>query len=314
MYIPTTPDLTARILAESRVSTALLIVIALAVLGVADSATAQSHPYQKSDAITRPVLFAPGIVSTDAIEYSPAFVPDGTAIYFTRRSSWRENPSIYVSHYRHGSWQEPVVTSFSGTFSDEYPSLTSDGKRLYFASKRPINGPSPQTQNDIWFVEKTQTGWSEAKHLPAPINSEHVESAPYVSESGILYFHSNRPGSTGVIDIYQTHAGENGYSEPIPVSFNSSRTDGEVIDDPNRRFIIFYSDRSGSRGRGSLFIVHHDDGERTMPIILGEEINPQAYEWTPTISPDGKYLFYAYMVGSDSDIMQVNLDSVVSFD
>lgn len=270
---------------------------------------AQPHPYAVAQPLEQPQRFAEGIISTEAIEYGPSFTPDGQTIYFTRRTSWGEHAAIYVSHFEQGVWQAPRVASFSGTHSDEFPFVTRDGRRIYFASKRPAEGSTAKTHNDIWYVERTAQGWGAPQHLPPPVNLDHIDSHPYVMDDGTLYFHSKRDG--GAINMYLARLVEDRYVEPAPLPFNSEATDGELCVDPEGRFAIFYSDRPEAVGKGDLFIVYNHDGVWSDVHNLGDAINTADYEWTPAISPDGQYLFYAHLAGNDSDIYQIDLQSLI---
>jgi Tol biopolymer transport system component len=283
----------------------------LGCLCLSPAALAQPHPYASAQALAQPRPFAPGVVSTEAIEYGPAFTPDGKTLYFTRRASWRDNPALYVTCFVDGAWQAPQVVAFSGTYSDEYPSLSPDGNRLYFASKRPVDGGETRDDNDLWFVERSPDGWGAPQHLAPPINGEHIDSHPHVTEDGTLYFHSGRSGGAGGVDIYRADFREGRFAEPTPLPFNSEATDGEAVVDPRGRFIIFYSERAGGRGKGDLFIVHNRDGVWSSARNLGDAVNTDEYEWTPALSPDGRYLFYAYLAGNDSDIHQVDLQGLL---
>src|SRR6266699_1577164 len=87
-----------------------------------------------------PDFFAPGIISTNLDESSGSFSPDGKLFYFARRAAYTTSPPISVicfSDLRDGKWTHPEVAPFSGTYLDGSPYFSPDGKRLYFASKRP---------------------------------------------------------------------------------------------------------------------------------------------------------------------------------
>ena len=286
-------------------------VLAALLIGGAGTAWAQAHPYAAAEALAQPRLFAPGIISTEAIEYGLTFAPDGETVYFTRRASWRDAPALYVSHFDDGAWQTPQVVPFSGSWGDEYPALAPDGRRLYFASKRPVEGTEPLSHNDIWFAERTPEGWGAPQHLPAPINTDDLDSHPTVAADGTLYFHSRRTGGAGGVDMYQARLAEERYAAPEPLPFNSAATDGEACVDPEGRFVIFYSERAGTRGAGDLFVVYrHGEGWSDVH-NLGDVVNTADYEWTPTLSPDGRYLFYAHLAGNDSDLYQIDLEAVL---
>ena len=289
----------------------LTIVFLLVAVTTPTLIAAQPHPYHSDSAVEVPRLFAPDIISTDQLEYGITFSPDGQSLYFTRRASWRDNPAIYVSHFKSGSWQEPQVVSFSGEYADEYPSMSPDGSAIFFASKRPTSGGETLSHNDIWKVERTNSGWGQPEHLPSPINSDDIDSHPFVSHDGTLYFHSRRQNGTGGVDMYAAPMRNGKFGAPQLLSINSPETDGEAVIDPEGKFLIFYSERSGTLGNGDLFVANRENGVWTKVRNPGSVVNTAEYEWTPTISPDGRYLFYALLSGNDSDIYQIDLSAVV---
>jgi hypothetical protein len=116
-----------------------------------------------------PELFAPGIVSTDAHEFSCCFSPDGTEFYFTRRHPALNETVIMFSKLVNGVWTEPDVASFvKKQFSFE-PFVTPDNKRLYFQSGKPVPGQTGPAMN-VLYVDRQGDGWSEAKDPGAPFN------------------------------------------------------------------------------------------------------------------------------------------------
>ena len=288
------------VLALLHVSVQSVLVAVLAAWCILGPAQPQDN---EAPRLVEPTLFAPGIISTEAIEYGVAFAPDGKSVYFTRRASWSEAPALYVSHFEGGVWQEPTMLPFSGTYTDEYPSLSPDGRRLFFASKRPVEGGSAQPHNDIWFVERTATGWSAPQHLPAPINTAFIDSHPYLSPSGDLYFHSNREGR--VVDIYVAEQADS--DRIVRLAINSPAVDGEFYATPDEQCAFFYSERQGSYGAGDLYVTCREEGQWGAPRNLGETVNTPNYEWTPSVSPDGAYLFFARITGNRSDVYQISL-------
>jgi Tol biopolymer transport system component len=169
----------------------LLVVIAL-------SAAAQQlkHPYASDAPITEPKIFGEGVISTQDFDDYFAFTPDGNTIYLTKHNVDFSGGTIVVSHFVNGKWMTPEVAPFSGQYNDGEPCISPDGKRLFFKSNRPVPGQTEQTGRrqdaDIWFVEKTATGWGEPQHLDAPISTEAYDWHPSVTKDGTLYFVSDR--------------------------------------------------------------------------------------------------------------------------
>lgn len=118
-----------------------------------------------------PRLFAPGFVSTAHSEHSsPAFSPDGQEVYWSRI----ELPLTHNSKHQivfvkkiNNEWTEPKIASFSGINSDDGPKFFSNGKQIYFYSRKPYSSPnSAMPSHDIFYVGKNKGEWTE----PIPIS------------------------------------------------------------------------------------------------------------------------------------------------
>jgi Tol biopolymer transport system component len=243
-----------------------------------------------------PALFEPGRISTGDMELNAAFTPDGKTLYFTKRSPKPQLWVIVASHLRRGGWRAPEVAEFSGQYSDFDPFVSPDGKRLYFSSNRPIDGAGrPKSDFDIWFVERTASGWGPPQRLDAPVNTAAQEFYPSVTADGTLYFSSNRDGGAGAGDIYRARLVDGRYAEPenLGDSINARTSEGDPYVSPDERYLLFVSyNRAGGRGDGDLYISVRRDGVWSKAENLGPEINSPALEFCPIVSPDGKWLYF----------------------
>src|SRR5438552_3239614 len=139
-------------------------------------------------------LFQPGIISTGDAESHLSFTPDSKTVYFIKSTPAFNFWTIVESHLQDAHWTTPVVAPFSGQYADADPFVTKDNKQLWFISNRPLELGSPAKEDmDIWYVERTETGWSEPHHPGAPINSAGDEWYPSISDAGTLAFGSDRP-------------------------------------------------------------------------------------------------------------------------
>jgi WD40-like Beta Propeller Repeat len=241
-------------------------------------------------------LFAEGVINTDADEYGPALTPDGKALYFTRRVNRRDSEFIYASRLENGKWSMPEIAPFSGKYFDKEPFVASDGKRIFFASLRPVNGVEPKNRRDfnIWFVEKTAIGWSEPKAVGPAVNSPAYENYPSVAANGALYFAGEREGGKGGNDLYRARF-VNGKYEGVERldELNTSNVDADPYIAPDESYLIFCSDRPGGHGSGDLHISFNKNRRWTEPRNLGVAVNTPKFEYTPLVSPDGKWLFFS---------------------
>jgi hypothetical protein len=240
-------------------------------------------------------LFAPGILSTGMDELNAVFLPGGTEVFF---SLHRRGMDFTMVHMRevNGRWTEPAIASFSGEYSDVDPAVSPDGERVYYCSNRPRSGSgAPEADFDIWYVEKTESGWSEPVNAGAPINTDADEFYPSFTEEGTMYFQSRREGCIGLTDIYRAEQVDGNYeiAECLPDTINSPGFEGDAFIAPDESYLIVSTRREESHGHVDLYIsFRSEDGSWSPLENLGEAVNSDGGENCQILSPCGKYLFY----------------------
>jgi len=240
-----------------------------------------------------PEIFAPGIISKSYFECMAFFTPDGREFYFML---WGAPHGVIVfTKEVSNRWIKPRTVSFASQYDGKF-SLSPDGNKIVYSSNRPQDGSrEPLDFHHCWIAERTDTGWGEPKNLGPLINLEKSYSAyPSLSKKGNLYFFSNREGGMGEADIWMSKFVGGRYAEPenLGISINTSLNDVDPFIAPDESYIIFCR-RNGGFGGYDLFIsFREDDGSWTKAINMGEQINSAAREICPSVSPDGKYLFF----------------------
>jgi WD40-like Beta Propeller Repeat len=260
------------------------------------SSAAQTAPYESAKPLPHAALFAPGIISTGDYESHAAFTPDGREVYFLKLAPNFSRWTILVSRYNDGRWSQPEVAPFSGQYQDADPYITADGKHFYFISDRPVKTGERQPHHDIWVMDKTESGWSEPRHLPAPVNSDADEWYPVALRNGTLCFGSQRKESNGFSDIYRAVPQPDGsYSvENVGSPVNSGAGEYEAfVTEDERLLLLAITKRPDSLGDIDLYVSHKQpNGKWSEPVNLGPEINSPARELSPKLTPDGKYLIW----------------------
>ncbi|HYM61172.1 MAG TPA: hypothetical protein VEZ11_09795 [Thermoanaerobaculia bacterium] len=266
---------------------------------------AQRDPSRK-EGDRGPHLFAPNVISTAALaEMGGTFSPDGRDFYFVVRTPTTTSlplSAICVSHRIGDTWQKPVVAPFSGRDFDAGPAMSPDGKRLFFSSNRPVNGAAREDA-DLWYVERTEDGWSEPHNVGAPVNSERSEVSPSVAADGTLYFASDRQGGRGSYDLYRSKLAGGRYQEPenLGPEINSEAAELTPFISPDQRLLLFSAigrpDMKLGGGnpyaRGDLYASEWKDGAWTPARRLPEPVNSVATESYPVLSRDGKTLYFS---------------------
>lgn len=148
----------------------------------------------------------------------------------------------------------------SDTFSCMHPSLSADGRTLYFASDR----PGGYGGADIWKVTRSVDGrsWGEPENLGPEVNSPANEVFPYIHVSGTLFFSSNGHNTLGGLDLFFYEKDENGeyvvtnLGEP----FNSTADDlGLILEDDGLRG-FFASNRDKGFGKDDIYAFTIEKG------------------------------------------------------
>lgn len=257
----------------------------------------------------KPRLFAEGVIPA-SVGSGVAFSPDGRTLYFSQNRS-----DILVSRSEDGRWATPAPAEFSGRYRDGDPFASPDGLQLFFWSSRPLDGRQRKGLA-IWVAGRTGTGWSAPRDVGESVNgSEGGVGFPAVTSSGTLYFMADRPDSIGGLDIYRAKRLGEQYAEPENLGrvINSEYTELDAFVAPDESYIVFTSNRPGGLGAGDLYVSKRKDGAWTPPQNLGPEINTAGFECCPSVSPDGKYLYYTTQgLGRNgiyqADIVALSLD------
>lgn len=255
-----------------------------------------------------PEIFAPGVISDDRWQWRLTFTPSRRTAYFAASDGFfpqTREATIYVSHRRKGSWSEPRVAPFSGVYSDIDPFITPTGRRLYFSSNRPVDG-TPKADMDIWFVERTWTGWSEPFHAGPRVNSDLDELYASATAFGTLYFASGplAPTPEANWNLYRARRARRSFAPREPLDgintelpFDPANPTADWEFNPEisiyGRTLIFTSLRPGGHGSGDLYVSCRRHGEWTAPRNLGPAINTADDEFHPTLSRSGRTLYFA---------------------
>lgn len=243
---------------------------------------------------TKVQLYVPGTINTHMAERDAALSPDGQQFYFTVQLT-RQHAAICVATKLKEKMMRPKVVSFSGIYMDLEPAFHPDG-RLFFASNRPLPGETAPGDFNLWYVKPEKDEWSEPLPLDTVINTAGHEFYPSFTQNGDLYFTATLPGGLGGEDLWLSKYQNGNYAIPenLGTSVNTSSDEYNAFVSPDASFILFTSHGWGEGfGSGDLYVSFRDEnGNWKTPLNLGEKVNTPAFEFCPSLSPDGEILFF----------------------
>lgn len=277
----------------SYISLTSLLLIGLVCLG--QKKEAESRYFNLPAPKDTPTVFASGIISTQYNEYNSTFSTDGNVILYTIANNTYYNRfyTIFICKRTKGQWTSPEIVSFSGQYSDADPFFTPDGKGVYFISTRPVLGKTVKEDFDIWYVSYQNETFGKPQHLGNQINSSNDELYPSVSTKGNLYFATENKNTGYDLMVARYEHGQ--FQQPVGVSdsINTDHTEFDAFVAPDESYIIYTSmGGKDNVGSGDLYISFRKDNDWTTGKNLGGKLNSIHMDQCPSVSPDGKFLFF----------------------
>jgi len=194
-----------------------------------------------------------------------------------------------------GAWQAPEPLPFADPrWRDSDPHLAGDGKTLSFISDRPGAGEQASGQLDLFearLLDAAAGRWTAPRRLPEPLQSPGYELGPE-RHGERLYFASYRAGGPGKLSIYQADQ-ETEPPQALPAPINEGEANSDFTLSPDGRYALWWSSRAGAEGGGDLYLAERV-GEQFGPALrLPAPINGPGFEFTPSVSADGRWLLFA---------------------
>ncbi|MFC2140026.1 TolB family protein, partial [Bacteroidota bacterium] len=172
-------------------------------------------------------------------------------------------------------------------------------------------------------VEREEDGWSDPESVGDDVNSMFRHWQVSVSSNYNLYFRADKE-SVEEPGIYVSKYIDGEYQKPerLPDEINSGNTTPydpySPYIAPDESYIIFV--RTMNETGDDLFISFKDSNHKwTQAVNMGNKINSPYHDLCPTVTPDGKYLFflsqrdggsYAYWV--DANIIEKLKSTIIT--
>ncbi len=138
----------------------------------------------------------------------------------------------------------------SDEYSSGHPTVSADGRRLYYVSDR--RGGKGGT--DIYVCKWQRNTWGRPVNLGERVNTVGNEMFPFIHPSGVLYFASDGRGGLGGLDIYRIDLNEeNAVARNVGYPINSSYDDFGLIAGKNEADGFFSTNRDAGLGNDNVY-------------------------------------------------------------
>jgi len=279
------------------------IIVVLAVRG----ARGHDEPWDHRETFgpwSRPVNLG-SIVNSTGNDQTPAISRDGLSLYFSSTRPGSAGFDLWVSQRLAVDlpWEAPVNLgpTVNTPANENGPSLSPDGRELYFISNRPGGAGLA----DIYMSRRIRANGGYVWDTPVALttlNTSGIDAAPnyFAGEHGRpqLYFTSTRLG--GPEDIHVSELQRNGeWGVPVPVvELNSPAPDGRSTIRRDGLEIIFDSSRDGSSAAETdLYVSHRDHVWQpwSIPEKVAGDVNTDGFDARPALSHDGRTLYFTFL-------------------
>lgn len=193
-------------------------------------------------------------LNTKGNEGAQTILVDGRVMYFTacNRKDGKGRCDIYQSLKVNGEWNTAVNLGVPVNSEnwEAQPSISPDGKTLYFVSNR----KGGYGQKDIWMSIILEDGrWSKPINLGENVNSVGQEQSPFIHpDNRTLYFATDGKIGMGGFDLYKVSKNDDGtWSKPINLGYPINTASDEIglIVNAQGNKAFFSSDRLNNKGR-----------------------------------------------------------------
>ena len=200
----------------------------------------------------------PAPLNSPANEGGHTMSQDGRLIIFTacNRTGGKGSCDLYSSRFTSSGWSAPVNlgSPVNTPYWESQPSLSFDGKTLYFTSKR----PGGRGGSDIWMSRWLPTeAWSSPVPMDTNVNTSGDEKFPFIHpDDQTLYFTSTgRPGM-GKSDLFVARRRSRdsfGSATNLGYPINTVDEENGIFVTREGRLALISSEKPGGFGRGDLY-------------------------------------------------------------
>jgi Tol biopolymer transport system component len=232
--------------------------------------------------------------------FGPRLNLDGSTLFLsqTRGTNFRDEDIFAVQRGTDEPTRFDRPTLVAILVSDVFDGSafpSADGLEIVFSTAR-MGGPG---NRDLWHTRRASLADSWGPPVPiTEIDSPNDDQNPSLTGDGlVIFFSSDREGTKGREDIYTAFRTSRTarFSPPVRMAeLSSGNQDGAPFITADGLTIYFTSNRAGGKGGVDLWTARRPS--RTVPFsppVPLTAVNSPEQDDDPSISPDGRELFFA---------------------
>ncbi len=208
---------------------------------------------------------------------------------------------LLFSTTAHSQMSQKSFSHVNSPYDEQAPVISPDGKVLYWTvANHPDNVAGKRDAGDIWYSVWTGEEWSLPIHGGKLINDAGYNAVAGFSNDGQRMFlmghyakNGEAPSSQGIaVSIRST----DGWSAPenitIPYFLNRSGITHGYLS-TTAEVLVYAANAYSTVGAEDIYVSILNSGRWSEPINLGRTINSALQELSPSLSADGRILYFA---------------------
>ena len=178
---------------------------------------------------------------------------------------------LYITQKVNDKWQRAsnMGKNVNSRFWDSQPSLSADGRVLFFSSNR----REGYGGNDIWYSERNEDrSWSEAKNLGPHVNTPKDEVSPFIFfNNEVLFFASDGHVGFGGKDLFMSTFSMGEFGPPVNLGYPiNDQKDQLALFITAQKDYAYYTENSYQDGKADSSFLYRFNFPKE--IDLGEKI------------------------------------------
>ncbi len=192
----------------------------------------------------------------------------------------------------------PEFSLVNSPYDEQNPVISPDGRVLYLTiAKHPQNVGGKKDPGDIWVSLKIDGKWQAPIHGGNKINNANYNAVAGFSADGrklILLGHYAKDGNITTQGIAVADKEADGWSFPQNRAISYFKNQSEEWSGfLTENAFVFSAESYNTRGAEDIYVSLIQEGRFQEPINLGKVINTPLQEFTPSLSVDGRTLYFA---------------------
>ncbi|MDX2191093.1 MAG: OmpA family protein [Bacteroidota bacterium] len=194
---------------------------------------------------------------------------DGKVLVFTiceKKGAFDSDCDLFISYKEGNVWSKPtnMGNNINSPYWDSQPSLSPDGKTIYFSSKR----KGGYGEEDLWMSTMDDNGrWNIPLNLGDLINTPGREVAPFIHPSmSTLYFSSDYHLGYGSFDIFVSYKDSVNWSVPKNLGYplNTHLEESSIFITPDCKKAFYSAEAQTNNGQERYLLFEFD-----VPTVAG---------------------------------------------